>query len=318
MQVGKDINKAVELLNRNQVIGLPTETVYGLAANAFVDEAVLRIFEVKNRPTFNPLIIHTDSIEKIQSFVNGLPEKARLLGEAFWPGPLTMLLPKSKRVGDLVTSGSPLVAVRIPENQLALELLSRLEYPLAAPSANKFGSISPTVPEAVIAQLGKDVPYVLDGGACDVGIESTIIGFESDVPVVYRTGGLELEEIERIIGRIEVNKKSHEKPLTSGMLKSHYSPETPFYVGNIKEGLAKYKGKKIGVLSFLDIYQGEHVINYRLSTGGGLREATKNLFNYMRLIDEEDVEVILAEYVPNEGLGRGVNDRLKRADHFNK
>jgi L-threonylcarbamoyladenylate synthase len=313
VQVGKNIQQAIQLLNDKQVIGLPTETVYGLAANAFEDEAVLKIFEVKNRPAFNPLIIHTDSLEKVSEFVTNLPEKARLLGEAFWPGPMTLLLPKSAKVGDLVTSGSPLVAIRIPNHPLTLQLLSQLDYPLAAPSANKFGSISPTIPEAVVQQLGDGVQYVLDGGTCAIGIESTIIGFEGKTPIIYRTGGLALEDIEAVVGKVKVNKKSHEKPLTSGMMKSHYAPSTPFYVGNIEELISKYQDKKIGVLSFSAKYNA--FCNYTLSPTGDVREAAKNLFNYMRLIDKENIDVIVSEYLPNKGLGRGVNDRLLRANN---
>ena len=318
MQIGNDIKKAKDLLLNKQVIGLPTETVYGLAANAFEDEAVLKIFEVKNRPSFNPLIIHTDSLSKVETFVKEFPEKARLLGEAFWPGPLTLLLPKSSQIGDVVTSGSPLVAVRVPDHPVALKLLSQLEFPLAAPSANKFGSISPTVPEAVVQQLGEGVQYVLDGGLCSVGIESTIIGFEEGVPVVYRTGGLALEDIEKVVGKVKVNEKSHEKPLTSGMLKSHYAPSTPFYVGDIDALLLEFLGKKIGVISYQKDYSDKATASFVLSEKGNLREVAKNLFNYMRLIDEVKLDVIIAEYVLDEGLGRGVNDRLQRADHKNK
>ena len=318
MQIGTDISRAIALLEDKDVVGLPTETVYGLCANAFENDAVLKIFEVKNRPSFNPLIIHTDSLDKVKGFVTELSEKAQLLGETFWPGPMTLLLPKSDKVGDLVTSGSPLVAVRIPNHPLALELLSKLDYPLAAPSANKFGSISPTNPEAVAQQLGDGVKYILDGGLCEVGIESTIIGFEGNQAIIYRTGGLSLEEIESVIGQVKVNQKSHEKPLTSGMLKSHYAPSTPLHVGNIDEMLGSFTGKKIGVISYQKDYSTKVESSLVLSRKGDLHEVAKNLFNYLRLIDEVGLDVILAEYVPNRGLGRGVNDRLQRADHKNK
>ena len=317
MSIGVDIQKAVTLLDAKEVIGLPTETVYGLGANAFEDEAVLKIFEVKNRPTFNPLIIHTDSFSKVLGFVKDVPRKAKLLSEAFWPGPMTLLLPKSDKISDLVTAGSPLVAVRIPNHPVALELLSKLDYPLSAPSANKYGSISPTSPEAVAQQLGDGVPYILDGGSCGIGIESTIIGFENGEPIIYRTGGLSIEDIETVVGKVKVNKESHEKPLTSGMMKSHYAPSTPFFVGEIDSLLKQFEGKKIGVLSFQKSYAEKSTCNWVLSPKGDVRESAKNLFNYMRLIDKENIDVILAEYVPSRGLGRGVNDRLKRADHKN-
>ncbi len=193
--IGKDINKAIQFLKGGEVVGIPTETVYGLAGNGFDESATLKIFEVKERPTFNPLILHTNSFTKVESFVKSFPQKAKSLAEAFWPGPLTLLLPKSDKVSDVVTSGSPLVAVRIPNHPLTLELLEQLDFPLAAPSANKFGRISPTSPQNVVSQLGDELPYVLDGGNCGVGIESTIIGFEDNISIVYRVGGLSVEEI---------------------------------------------------------------------------------------------------------------------------
>ena len=316
MKIGKDINEAADLLKKGGVVGIPTETVYGLAGNAFNQDAVLKIFEAKNRPTFNPLIVHTNSIDRAKSFVNDFPEKAVALAERFWPGPLTLLLPKSDKIDDVVTSGSDLVAVRIPNHKLTLELLSSLDFPLCAPSANKFGALSPTEPEAVKEQLDNDVQFVLDGGESNVGIESTIVGFEEGIPVVYRTGGLSVEDIEGVIGEVTVNKKSHEKPKTSGMMKSHYAPDKPFYVGDLSTLLLEHSDKRVAVLSFEESYP-EH-LNLILSESGDVREAARNLFKYMRKLDHEDVEVILAEYIPNEGLGRGVNDRLKRADHRNK
>ena len=314
--IGKDIHKAKLLLERGEVVGLPTETVYGLAANGYDDEATLKIFEVKERPSFNPLILHTDSILKVQELVREFPPLAKQLVLKFWPGPLTLLLPKSDQVSDVVTSGSPLVAVRIPDHELTLELLSELNFPVAAPSANKFGRISPTSPKDVVNQLGEEVPYVLDGGQCDVGIESTIISFEEDIPVIYRVGGLSVEEIQSVIGQVKVNEKSHQRPKTSGMLKSHYAPQKPFYVGDIDLLLQEYSGRSVATLSFYKEYGVDK--SYVLSKAQNLKEAAKNLFNFMSELDKLDVDVILAEYLPEIGLGRGVNDRLRRADSRNK
>lgn len=314
--IGKDIHKAKLLLERGEVVGLPTETVYGLAANGYDEDATLKIFEVKERPSFNPLILHTDSILKVQELVREFPPLAKQLVLKFWPGPLTLLLPKSDQVSDVVTSGSPLVAVRIPDHELTLKLLSKLDFPVAAPSANKFGRISPTSPKDVVNQLGEEVPYVLDGGRCDVGIESTIISFEEDIPVIYRVGGLSVEEIQSVIGQVKVNEKSHQRPKTSGMLKSHYAPQKPFYVGDIDLLLQEYSGRSVATLSFYKEYGVDK--SYVLSKTQDLKEAAKNLFNFMSELDKLDVDVILAEYLPEIGLGRGVNDRLRRADSRNK
>lgn len=314
--IGKDINKAVQLLKEGEVVGIPTETVYGLAGNGFDESSTLKIFEVKERPTFNPLILHTNSLTKVESFVKSFPQKAKALADAFWPGPLTLLLPKSDKVSDVVTSGSPLVAVRIPNHPLTLELLEQLDFPLAAPSANKFGRISPTSPQNVVSQLGDEVPYVLDGGNCGVGIESTIIDFEEDVPIVYRVGGLSIEEIESVIGDVKVNEKSHERPKTSGMLKSHYAPLKPFFVGDIDSMLEEHIGKKVATLSFSKEYNSDYT--FVLSSGRDMNEAARNLFRFMNELDQLEVDVILAEYVHEEGLGRGINDRLRRADSRNK
>ncbi len=314
--IGEDIHKAKLLLERGEVVGLPTETVYGLAANGYDEDATLKIFEVKERPSFNPLILHTDSILKVQELVREFPPLAKQLVLKFWPGPLTLLLPKSDQVSDVVTSGSPLVAVRIPDHELTLKLLSKLDFPVAAPSANKFGRISPTSPQDVVNQLGEEVPYVLDGGRCDVGIESTIISFEEDIPVIYRVGGLSVEEIQSVIGQVKVNEKSHERPKTSGMLKSHYAPQKPFYVGNIDVLIKEYSDRSVATLSFYKEYDVDK--SYVLSKKQDIKEAAKNLFNFMSELDKLDVDVILAEYLPEIGLGRGVNDRLRRADSRNK
>ncbi|MDB4835359.1 L-threonylcarbamoyladenylate synthase [Cyclobacteriaceae bacterium] len=316
MNIGTDIQRAVDALRANDVVGIPTETVYGLSANALNDQAVMNIFATKNRPSFNPLILHTNSLEKVEDFVKEFPPQAKQLAKKFWPGPLTLLLPKSDIVPDAVTSGSPLVAVRVPDHLLTLSLLEQLDFPLAAPSANKFGRISPTDAQAVYHQLGDEVAYILDGGDCGVGIESTIIGFENDEPIIYRVGGLSVEMIEAEIGLVSVNAKSHERPKTSGMLKSHYAPETPFHVGDIPSLLKKFEGHKIAVVSFQKEYQEQN--NFVLTPTGDLEEAARNLFKFMNKLDALEVDVILAEYVPNEGLGRGVNDRLQRADYKNK
>ena len=191
---GTDVERAKQLLCSGNLVVIPTETVYGLAGNALNPRAVAAIYEVKNRPSFNPLIIHTDRLEKVTEYVASVPRVAQELAQAFWPGPLTLLLPKTDKLPDIVTAGSDRVAVRIPKHPLALALLSELDFPLAAPSANPFGYISPTTVAHVEEQLGDKIAYILDGGSCSVGIESTIVGVEDNKLEVYRRGGISIED----------------------------------------------------------------------------------------------------------------------------
>jgi L-threonylcarbamoyladenylate synthase len=310
-EISQDIIKAKHLLEAGELVAIPTETVYGLAANALNPDAVVKIFETKNRPHFDPLIVHVASIEHAQSLVVDLPAKAKLLAEKFWPGPLTLLVKKKSIIPDLVTSGLDTVGIRMPEHPLTLELLSTLDFPLAAPSANPFGYISPTTAEHVKSQLGEKIQLILDGGPCEVGVESTIIDCTQKIPVVVRLGGLGVEKIESIIGKVNVNTTSSSKPSAPGLLISHYAPRKPFLLGNIQELLSENSGKKIARITFDGEPKDE--LHKVLSTEGSLNEAARNLFKVMRELDETDAEVILAEPVPDHGLGRAINDRLRRA-----
>jgi L-threonylcarbamoyladenylate synthase len=304
----------MKLLKADQLVALPTETVYGLAGNALNDKVVAQIFAVKNRPTFDPLIVHTDRLERLQTFVTDFPKKAAALAEAFLPGPLTLLLPKKSMISHLVTAGSPLVALRVPRHPLALEVLQQLDFPLAAPSANPFGYISPTTARHVADQLGDQIPYILDGGACEVGLESTIVGFSGEKVIVYRKGGISIEAIEQIVGEAEVQPHSTSQPQAPGMLQSHYAPRIPLVIGDLEALLEKYKSKKIGVLLFNKTLPGSSTHPpIHLSTKNDLTEAARNLFAALRHLDQQDLDVILAELLPEEGLGRAVNDRLRRA-----
>lgn len=310
-ETGTDISRAKKLLEAGELVAIPTETVYGLAANAFDDQAALRIFEVKRRPSFDPLIVHTSSLDRIGEFVRDVPEVAYKLAEAFWPGPLTLLLPKNEKVPDLVTSGLPRVAVRIPRHALTLQLLEQLHFPLAAPSANPFGYISPTTAQHVEEQLGEQIPYILDGGPCQVGVESTIIGFEGTKTVVYRLGGMSVEELAPYCSDIELMPHSSSNPQAPGQLKSHYAPRIPVTIGNLTELLTRYDKSEVAVLSFRDHYP--EVRQFTLSHAGDLQEAAQNLFKALRELDKMPVKHILAEEVPDYGLGRAINDRLARA-----
>lgn len=313
-EIGIDIDKAKDYLDRGELVGLPTETVYGLAGNAYSDAAVLRIFQVKERPSFDPLIAHTDSIEKVRDFVKEIPEVALNLARTFWPGPLTVLLPKKKKIPYLLTSGHKTVAVRIPDHPLTLNLLSKLDYPLAAPSANPFGYVSPTTALHVQDQLGDRIPYILDGGACRVGIESTIIGFEEGKPVVYRLGGKRIEEIEGLIGTVRIRTNLSSDPAAPGMLKSHYAPKKQIIVGNIEQLIQKLTPGRVAVISFQTHYpEIPAERQFILSPAGNIEEAAANLFSALRKMDKAEANYIVSEFVPEEGLGRAINDRLTRA-----
>jgi L-threonylcarbamoyladenylate synthase len=314
--INQDIQVAKELLNAQELVAIPTETVYGLAANALSVDAVMKIFEVKNRPTFDPLIIHVPSIDAAHQYVEAFPEALLKLAKRFWPGPLTLLLPKKEIIPDLVTSGLETVAVRVPAHPLTLQLLASLPFPLAAPSANPFGYISPTQPEHVQNQLGDKIGLILDGGECQVGLESTIVGIENGVITVYRLGGLSIGEIEAEVGKVQVLSHSSSNPKSPGMLKSHYSPLKPLIIGDLSKLIASYQaqGKSFGVLSFCHEHAGlsdsKQIV---LSKTSSFAEAAKKLFASLRTLDSQDVSVILTELLPEEGLGRAINDRLKRA-----
>ena len=314
-KIGTDINISLKLLNRSELVGIPTETVYGLAANAFDPVAVAKIFKVKDRPSFDPLIVHTSNLEKAKSFVDKIPEKAYKLARKFWPGPLTLIFKKKAIIPDLVTSGLDTVAVRVPNHPLTLQLLKSIDFPLAAPSANPFGYVSPTSAAHVDEQLGDKIEYVLDGGNCSVGIESTILGFDSDDVVVYRLGGCKVEEIETLIGKVTVKANLSSNPEAPGMLESHYAPLTPIVIGNINELVKKHKHQNIGLISFKDEINGiDPNHQFILSKKGAIDEAATRLFTGLRELDALNLQLIVSEYVPDVGLGRAINDRLKRAE----
>lgn len=311
-QLGKDIQAAKLLLEAGEVVGIPTETVYGLAGNAFNPDAVLTIFRVKNRPSFDPLIVHTDSLDKLDRFVTAIPKAARLLAETYWPGPLTLLLPKQHLVPDLVTSGLPSVAVRIPNHPLTLDLLRSLDFPLAAPSANPFGYISPTTAQHVADQLGNQIPYILDGGPAGIGLESTIVGFDTNTLSVLRLGGLALEQIEQVVGPVTVQTHSTSNPRAPGMLSSHYAPRKPLIL--LPAGTSPQPEARAGALVFREPFAGIDPAHQRvLSPTGDLNEAAKNLFAHLRALDALPIDTIYAETLPNRDLGWAMNDRLRRA-----
>jgi L-threonylcarbamoyladenylate synthase len=312
--IGTDIKEAKALLDAGGLVAIPTETVYGLAANAYDAKAVSEIYRVKNRPSFDPLIVHVGRWDQVSEFVRDIPESAQKLASLFMPGPLTLLLPRTERLPDIVTAGASQVAVRMPNHPLTIALLHSLDYPLAAPSANPFGYISPTTARHVADQLEELVPYILDGGPCTVGIESTILGFEDGRPVVYRKGGLTIEMIEAHVGPVLVKPFASSNPLTPGMLESHYAPKIPLKFGPFGELLSEINPNRTGLLSFRRLQEGfPEAHQVLLSRNGDFAEAARNLFAGMRYLDSLDLDVILAEPLPEMGLGRAINDRLRRA-----
>ena len=318
--VGANIQAAISHLQQGHLVAIPTETVYGLAANAFNPEAVAQIFAVKNRPAFNPLIIHTNNLSRLQEWGLNLPEKMLQLAAHFSPGPLTYVIPKSDVIPDIVTAGTQAVAVRIPNHPLTLDLLSKLDFPLAAPSANPSGYVSPTTAQHVNQQLGHVIPYILDGGACEVGLESTIISFLGDTPTLLRHGGVTLEQIEQVIGKI-IDKPGEsgddiltDNPVAPGQLAKHYATKHLLIHDDPALHFNKFNPLKTAIISFKTSYtQVPPQFQFVLSSKGNLAEAAQKLFAVMRLVDTMEVDVILAEKFPDEGLGKAINDRLKRA-----
>lgn len=310
-EIGTDLNKARRLLNDGKLVAIPTETVYGLAGNAFNDDAVAAIFAAKNRPTFDPLIVHVSSYGQMLGLTKDVPEIAEDLAAKFWPGPLTLLLKRKSKISDLVTAGLDTVGLRLPNKSITKELIASLDFPLVAPSANPFGYISPTTAQHVNDQLGDKIDYILDGGTCDVGIESTIVGFEDNLPVIHRLGGISVESIEQVVGQAKVNTHSSSNPKAPGMLANHYSPSTPIEIGDLEKLMKQHDDKKIGIISFDKKHNTE--VERTLAEDSELSTAAKNLFSYLRWLDVQNLDIILAELVPEKGLGMAINDRLRRA-----
>lgn len=318
---GTDIDAAAQLLANGELVSIPTETVYGLAANALNEDAVLKIYEVKQRPQFNPLIVHVASWQQALFYVKNIPAKAQLLAQKFWPGPLTLLLEKQDTIPDLVTAGSNRVALRIPNHPLTLALLQQLDFPVAAPSANPSGYVSPTSAQHVLQNLNAKIPYILDGGECHVGVESTIVGWDKDEdPVIYRLGGIPTEAIEEVLNqKVTLNKTITENPDVPGQLKSHYATHTPLHMGVMEELLRQFEDEKIVLINFKtyhpDLPKEQQLI---LAPSGTLEEAAKNLFKILRQADAMHATVVLTEPLPKNGLGAAINDRLERAQFIMK
>jgi L-threonylcarbamoyladenylate synthase len=309
------IDRAVEILRRGGVIALPTETVYGLAANAEDELAVRRIFAIKGRPSTHPLIVHLPDAAALPEWARSVPEEAHRLAAAFWPGPLTLVLKRTARATDAITGGQDTVAVRVPNHPVALAVLRALGGGLAAPSANRFGRVSPTTAEHVRQDLGGDVDLLLDGGPCTVGVESTIVDLSSGEPAILRPGGLAAEELERVLGR-PVPVRTASTVRVSGSLESHYAPRVgvelvePAQAAPRAESL-RLQGLKVGVLgprslALPDTFQ-------RFDVPEDPAGAARLLYLRLREADLAGLDVLLACLPPAQGLGVAVRDRLARA-----
>ncbi len=307
------IKKAAKIIQDGGLVAFPTETVYGLGANALNPDAVIKIFEAKQRPSFDPLIVHICDIKDIDRLCLNVDERVYKLAKRFWPGPLTIILPKKDIVPDIVTSGLSTVAIRMPAHDVALQLIDKAGCPIAAPSANKFGKLSPTKAEHVMKQLS-DVDLIIDGGKTTVGIESTVISLSPAGFKILRPGVITEEEIEFIIPRDNSIKINDGSLVSPGLLKSHYSPIKPLSI--FKDDDYYPDSKKIGYLAF---QKSNLTLNYStveiLSEKGDLKEAAVNLFGALHRLEDSDVDMIVADPVPEVGVGVAIMDRLRKASY---
>lgn len=313
-----DVHAAARILQSGGLVAFPTETVYGLGADATNSSAVAKIFEAKNRPTFDPLIVHVAAIDQLTRLVIDFPPAARALADEFWPGPLTLVLPRTPVIPDLVTAGLPGVGIRIPRHPLALQLLTLADCPIAAPSANPFGRISPTTAAHVLEGLGDRIDGILDGGPCEVGVESTVITFLTRQPTVLRPGGCPIEDIERVIGpvlrAVSDPDQDNAAQAAPGMLSRHYAPRTRLVLVDHDQTAVPIPGLNCGLLTEATrSRENEFEMIASLSPSGDLRDCATNFFAGLRSLDSAAPDVIIAHLFPEHGLGIALNDRLRRA-----
>jgi L-threonylcarbamoyladenylate synthase len=341
-----DLERAARAIRDGLLVAIPTETVYGLGANAWDCRALARIFAVKNRPSFDPLIIHVATPADATQVADVSVAHAQVLMDHFWPGPLTLVLPKRARVPDLATSGLPTVAVRCPANAVAREIIRRAAVPVAAPSANPFGYLSPTRAEHVAAQLGGRIDFIVDGGRCSVGVESTVLDLSADPPLILRPGGLPVELIRDVLPTVEIYDRATSSPRAPGQLPSHYAPTKSLFLvpnGGLGRGQAvpsdssgsagqggsgadsqasqrhAASGRRLAALCFgrdsarAAWASGVYATVVDLSPDGDPVVAAAILFERLHELDQGDCDAIQAERLPDQGIGRAVNDRLQKA-----
>lgn len=308
------VDRAVELLRQGQVVALPTETVYGLAADATRDDAVLKIFQAKSRPRFDPLIVHlpdagwVERSVKIQDPVRNCFDELR---KRFWPGPLTFVFPRHPVIGDIVTSGLETVAIRLSSHPVFSDIIRAFGRPIAAPSANRFGRISPTTAEHVRDELDGLIPLIVAAGPSSHGLESTIVALRHSRIEVLRRGPITAEQLAEFGEVAVIGPSLH--PEAPGQLASHYAPKTPLTLVNDAEAFACPAGKRCGLLGWKTRSSENFAVTRCLSVEQSLTEAATNLFGFLRELDGQGLDLIVAEKLPDEGLGTAINDRLSRA-----
>ena len=322
-EVSTDPDRAVAILRAGGLVAIPTETVYGLAADAQNSGSVRRVFEAKGRPADHPLIVHVAGLDELDPWVESVPDRARVLAARWWPGPLTLLLRRSERVLDDVTGGRDTVAVRSPDHPLTIEVLRRFGGGVVAPSANRFGRVSPTSASDVVAELGPALDLVLDGGPCSVGVESTIVDLTHDVPAVLRRGGVTPEELADVLGVEVAVSGSDAEIIAPGMVASHYAPDAAItvldpaapdveVVETVTELLVTTPG--VGVLAPRRV-DGLPVGAVELDPGGGPDDFARVLYSRLREADARGLDKLVVVPPPAEGIGAAVHDRLRRAAH---
>ena len=316
-EISTDRAAAVELLRKGEIVALPTETVYGLAADALNAIAVARIFEAKERPRFDPLIVHLPEYEWLERIVDVSTHKQKLLSalaSSFWPGPLTIVLPKRPLVPDIVTAGLETVAVRISGHPVFGEVIQDVGKPLASPSANRFGRVSPTTARHVFDELGGRIPFILDAGPTQHGIESTIVAVGGDKIRILRSGPITAEQLAEL-AQVEIA-SSPRKISAPGQLASHYAPKTPLELVEHAKSFVTKQNRRVALLAWNPVGKDSRFVAVRnLSEAQDLCEAAANLFRLLRELDELDVDLIVAERVPDRALGAAILDRLQRAAH---
>lgn len=307
------IAQAATRLRAGEVVAFPTETVYGLGADATNAAAVARVFGIKNRPAFDPLIVHLADADALATVAAACPDAARRLIARYWPGPLTIVLPKTAAIPDLVTAGLPSVAVRVPGHPLARQLIAAADRPIAAPSANPFGYVSPTTAGHVAAQLGEVVPMILDGGPCRLGVESTIVSFLDPEPVLLRPGAITLEMLEAALGTVRVGSDAP-LPTAPGQLPRHYAPRTPVEIVDEPGAIPAATRAGAALLSCAPVAEVAGFAHVEvLSPSGDLEVAAAGLFAALRALDDGGFTRLYAVAVPERGIGRAIMDRLRRS-----
>ena len=313
------IAEAADIIRGGGIVAFPTETVYGLGANALDGVAVAKIFAAKNRPAINPVIVHVANKSDAEKYVV-CDDRAKGLMAAFWPGPLTLILPKKPDggVSDLVSAGLSTIAIRMPNHPVALALIEQSGLPIAAPSANASGEPSATTPRHVLDSLGDNAPFILAGGACGVGLESTVLDLTGDAPLIVRPGAVTADDLKEYLGVVAYDLGNHAAPRSPGQLLKHYAPSLPVRLNAVdvdpSEGLLAF-----GSLKFMGLRNGGFAKDLppkrmrNLSESGDLNEAAANLFTMLRELDNSTNKAIAVMSIPNNGLGIAINDRLRRA-----